>query len=371
MKTKNLAALAGAAAVLGGLAFWSSQSKQLKPATSVGKPVLPKVDLSAVAAIEYGAKDAKTVVALKDNGWCVPALFDYPADLTRLRENLLKLTDLKIGHVQRGKKLDDAAVRVDLKDAAGKPLAALRLGDKHQRNAPEGMGGGMFGGGSWPDGRYVAREGSDEVYLVKETLDAFDGDPKAWVDTQILNVPSAELTSFTLARGDAKTVLTRQDGTLKIDGLGEKEELDTSKTYGVESALGYLSFAGIADPKLTPEELGFATGAVYTAAAKDGTVYTATVGNAAADGNRYARFAVAFTPTGTNETVNAELKKKAEDLQGKLAPWTYLVAASTADNMGRTRADLVKAKEEPKAEQTPPGPATETAEPAAPQPVNE
>lgn len=351
MTNKKLIILAAAAAVLVALAYLSSSSKKMKAPSLVGKPVVKKFDISAVARIEAGPAAKKLVLASTDAGWVIESLYGYPADITKIRENLLKLVDLKAGHVASGKKLD-APILVDLQNADGKSLATLRLGDKHMRQPTGEMA--QFGGGGYPDGRYVAADGSDTVVLVKDSLDAFDGDVKSWTDTQIASVPSADVTAAEMTR-DGKTVkLAKKDGTWTLDGLGAKEELDTSKTYSLESALSYLNFNAVVDPALSDEQLGLTTGAVFTVALKNGERYTAKIGGVAEGGtDRYIRLNAAFKPVGTNETENAELTKKVDAFNAKSGKWAYAISSYNAENMTKGRADFVKPKEEPKEEEAP------------------
>ncbi|MDD2455544.1 MAG: DUF4340 domain-containing protein [Kiritimatiellae bacterium] len=350
MTNKKLISLTAAAAVLVALAYFSSSSRKVKAPSQVGKPVLPQIDLSEVARIETGLPDSpKLVIESSDSGWVIKSLFGYPADIAKIRANLLALKDLKTGHVASGKKLDSPTL-VDLQDASGKSLAALRLGDKHMRQPAGEMA--QYGGGGYASGRYVAAAGSDTVVLVKETLEAFDGDPKSWTETQISSVPSADVTAIELA-GQGKTLkLQKKDGQWSLDGLGEKEEFDTSKSYSLESALSYLNFNNILDPALSDEELGMTTGSVYKVFLKNGESYTAKIGNAMDGTDKAFRISAAFTPTGTNETENAEITKKVDEFNAKAAKWTYAISSYSADNMTKKRADLVKAKEEPKKEET-------------------
>ncbi|HNX33364.1 MAG TPA: DUF4340 domain-containing protein [Kiritimatiellia bacterium] len=351
MTNKKLIALTAVAAVLVGLAYLSSSSKKVKTPSLVGKPVLSDFDLSEVAKIEAGATGGKKLMLEStDAGWVIKSLFGYPADIAKIRENLLKIKDLKVGHVAAGKKLDNPLI-VDLQNAAGKSLATLRLGDKHMRQ-PAGETA-QFGGGGYPDGRYVSAAGSDAVVLVKESLEAFDGDPKSWTDTQIASVPAADITAIDLANSGKAVKLSKKDGAWTLDGLGAKEEFDTSKSYGIESALNYLNFNTVVDPALTDEKLGISTGSVFKVTLKNGESYTAKIGAAAEGGtDRYFKISAAFSAVGTNATENAALAKKVEAFNAKAGKWAYTIASYGAENMTKARSDLVKAKEEPKKEET-------------------
>ena len=347
MTQKNLITLGIVAAALAGTAYFTSSSKKMKAPSLVGKPVLQAFDLSEIAKIEAGANDGKKLVlASTDDGWSIQSLYGYPADIAKIRENLLKLKDLKAGHVASGKKLENPGL-IDLQNAAGKSLATLRLGEKHIRQPSGEMA--QFGGGGYPDGRYVAGDGSDTVVLVKETLEAFDGDPKSWTDSQIVAVTSSDVTAIELTRDGNTASLAKKDGAWTLDGLGEKEEFDTSKSYGVESALSYLHFNTVADPALTEEQLGMATGAVFKVSLKTGESYTAKIGQTAeGTSDRYFKISAAFSPASTNATENASLEKKVADFNVKSGKWTYTIASYSADNMTKIRADFVKTKEAPK-----------------------
>ena len=341
MTTKNLVILGAVAAVLGGAAYFCNSGRRMKAPSVNGKPVLPAFDVSEVARVEIGGAK-KLTLAASDKGWTVETLFGYPADITKIRENLLKLKDLTVGQTAKGQKIDPGTPG-ELKDAKGKVLASTTLGGQHM-SKPKGQAA-QFGGGGYPDGRYV--KFGDGVVLVKETLDAFDGDPKKWCESRICSVPSSDVKAVTYAKGGETVKLTRKDSKWTLEGLGPKEELDTSKTYSLDSALSYLDFNGVADPKKPEAEFGFATGAVYTVALKDGKTYTAKVGGASGS-DRYFKVSAAFSPVGTNATENAKLEKEVNDFNEGTGKWTYMISSYSADSMSKARKDLVKAKEEPK-----------------------
>ena len=168
MTTKQLAILLGAAAVLGGAALCLSSGSKPSGAKLNGKAIFPKLDISQVARVELGDK---LKLASGEKGWTVETYHNYPADHAKLTENLLKLTELKVGQVSRGKKIENADV-LTLKDASGKEVASLPLGEKHAK---------------WGHGRYATFEG--ETVLVSDSLDAFGTDGKSWVETKIVDTP--------------------------------------------------------------------------------------------------------------------------------------------------------------------------------------
>ena len=158
MTTKQLAILLGAAAVLGGAALCLSSGSKPSGAKLNGKAIFPKLDISQVARVELGDK---LKLASGEKGWTVETYHNYPADHAKLTENLLKLTELKVGQVSRGKKIENADV-LTLKDASGKEVASLPLGEKHAK---------------WGHGRYATFEGETGT------------DGKSWVETKIVDTP--------------------------------------------------------------------------------------------------------------------------------------------------------------------------------------
>lgn len=357
MKTKNLAILAIVAAALVAVAkFTSDGGRAKKPAVS-GEPVFPALDAGAVAAMEISGGAGTVRVELGDYGWAVTNAFGYPADIVRLREAILALADLKIGHRQPDMSIDSSsAASVALFAADGAPLAKLLLGGSRESAQQEQTPYGMMGGGA--DGRYIAREGSPDVFLVKENLSEFAADPKQWIDSQLLSVQASEVARIVLTAPDGATVaFDRSSGKLEMEGLADGEEFDSSKSYGLESAFAYLRLADVADPALDDAATGLADGtaSLFAVTTGDGVTYSARVGAEAPGGaGRYARLAI---DPGTN-AVPAELAAKSALFQR----FTYVIPSYFAQNLTRTRADLVK--EAPAPAEEPPAEAAPAEEPA-------
>lgn len=353
---KKLLILVVAAGALLGAAFLLKGRSQKTPSL-VGRKILPAFNVSDVARVEIAGAKSLALSSAEGTGWTVDALHGYPADANKIKEALFKLKELKAGQPASG--ISNAApTTVVLKDAGGKELAKLTMGEQH-RSAPRGEMA-QFGGG-YPDGRYVTLDGT--TVIVNDALDAFDGDPKKWVDTKIGGITASDVTAVTYTKGKESVKLTRKNGTWNLEGLGPKEELDTSKTYSLDSALSYLNFSDVVDPKKTEAELGFATGAVYTATLKNGITYTAKIGNKIGSDNAF-KVSAAFKAVGTNATENAACEKTVKDFNDNVGKWTYTISSYSAESMSKTRKDLVKAKEEPKKEEAEPAPAP-AAKPAA------
>lgn len=219
MKSKNIVILAVVAAGLAGVAYMLGGNSRPSGAKLNGKSILPGLDISKIARIDCG----KLALASKDTGWVVESYQDYPADQSKLAENLLALTELKVGQTARGRKMAETAL-LSLKGTDGREIASVTLGEKHPK---------------WGHGRYLGFEG--ETVLVTDTLDAYDGDPKRWIDTKIVDNPR-------------------------------------------------ISFNKLADSEATEADFGFATGIVAKVEIAGNTNRVMTIGNPVKDGSgRYVK----------------------------------------------------------------------------------
>ena len=175
MTTKNLVILGGAAAVLVVAACLTGGKGKTRGPQLNGERLVGNFDLSEVASVEIG--DAVKLVSGAD-GWTVPALQDYPVDTAKLNRSLLKLQEIKVGQVAHGRALGKE-LPVVVRAADGRELAALTLGDRHEK---------------WDRGRYAAYKG--ETVLVGDRLDEFDTDPQTWCDTKIVDTPYVRFSSL-------------------------------------------------------------------------------------------------------------------------------------------------------------------------------
>ena len=216
MKFKTLLVLVLAAAGLAYLAYYMGAGPKKRAASAVGKKVMAEYNGDALARIEVG--DGLVIAADKDGSWKIKTMQDYPADVAKVRDNLMKLNDLKVGNTARGKTIEKKT-RVSLKDDSGKELASVTLGEPHE---------------NWSLGRYVEFDG--QPVLVSDRLDAFDGDPKKWCETKIVDDP-------------------------------------------------WISFNSLADASLKDDVLGFSTGVVAKVTIAGDTNRVATVGNVVKGGS--------------------------------------------------------------------------------------
>ncbi len=219
MSTKKLLTLVALAVVLAVAAYYLNGGSRPTAPQLNGRKILPDIPLADVARVEAG----DVAIAATDDGWVIESMQNYPADRAKIIANLQKLQDMKVGQVARGRSLSERT-QVVLRDAAGKELASVVLGETHPK---------------WGFGRYAEFEG--ETVLVGDMLEAFDGDPKRWCETKIVDSP-------------------------------------------------WISFSSLAEPGIDDAVTGFSTGVVATVTIGEDTNSVVTVGNELPGGaGRYLR----------------------------------------------------------------------------------
>lgn len=390
MKGKNLLILVLLAVALAALAVLTSRKEKELAPDLLGRYVLPNLPVNDIEKIVVYSEQSTVTVTRVDNVWLSPDKFNYPVDFGKVRECLLKLAELRIGQMVQvdnderselkiisplGELPSDShgiGTLVELRGKGDKKLASLLVGDTHQRKT---QGRGISFGG-YPDGHYVSPDNGGTIYLITETLDDLPRDVKNWLDTNLVNVPSSDIKEVTISGPRRDTVrLTRKKdgGGLDVEGLSAKEETDSSKLQGIESALSYLRFDDIADPSITEKELDMGKPVIFKALTQKNEVYTVNIGGSPeGSNNRYVRIEVALekpdkpvlpaaetegkkkdSPQDTEKKQadeRKELEIKIKALNENLRKWTYLMASYKTDSMTATRNDLVKEKEKKKEE---------------------
>lgn len=156
------------AVTLGAIAYFTGRTSRPASARLNGEKVLPTLDISRIASIDVGER---LQVVSEPDGWKLKSMQNYPADNSKIAENLLKLAELKVGQSVRGKKMEKSEKLV-LKDAGGAVLHELNFGEKHPK---------------WGHGRYAEYKG--ESVLLSDALDCLDGEIRSWCDTKITDEP--------------------------------------------------------------------------------------------------------------------------------------------------------------------------------------
>jgi len=394
MKAKHLLILFVLAAGMAVLAYVTSRRPEAVTPDRVGRRVFPELPVNEIRRLCVTSPGSTATVARVGDRWVCFERFNYPADFVKVKEALLALADLKVGQVVRieperrdelgllpppgpaGDGADARGTRVEVFAEDGHVVASLLLGKEHVRQ-PDGAPAGFRGS---PDGRYVSTGPGGDVYRISDALQVFSDRPTDWIDAELLNVPGADVRRITITGPDREPVnlIRGEDGSLRLAGLAGDEEADSSKLYGVESALSYLRFTDVVDPATTDEELGMAQPTVFQATTTQDVQYTVWIGGSPeASDDRSIRIGVALAaaapPAGATDAEQpgaAEEGETGEDkgvdpeeilrLNDQLSKWTYAIPSYKAEALTRSRADLLKKKAE---EEETDGETEETAEP--------
>ncbi len=393
MNRKQLTLLIVLGVVLGGLGYWVYNKKaagyERGTATSEeGAKLLKGLPANAIRdvtqlTIKQGTNEVN--LAVQGERWTVNERGGYPANFNNISDTVRKFWDLKVARaVDVGpsrlpslKLTKTDGTLVDLKDAQGKSIAAITLGMQTSKEAREDS---QFGGGSFPNGRYVMR-GDDvkTVALVSDPL-SVEAKPEDWLNKDWFKVERIKSVSVVTTNATNNWKLTREtDGAeWKLADAKAGEATDPSKTSGLNWLLSSPSFNDVmVDPK--PESTGLDKPTVATLETLDGFSYTLKIGkpvggedsaNHALQVSVSANLPKERTP-GKDEKpedkdkLDKEFAAKQKPLEEKLKnekafeKWTYIVPKFTLETLLKDRKDfLAEKKEEPKKDEAKPADGT-------------
>ncbi len=303
-----------------------------------GTPVLPgmasRLDEVGRVAFVHGAQ--RTTIAHLGPDWVVEEKGSYPADPVKVRQALLGLGDLTL--VEPKTKKPDLYPRLEVEDADKKDAKSTLITVSDDKNSLLGeiIAGKRkvdeLGGGN--DGIYVRKPGSAQSWLARGTLDV-TGDPIAWLDKKLLDVPADQVKSVTLAAADGQTLgFTRtkagEDFALTTPPPAGKKIKQDNPLNEPAGALAGLELADVEPAKgvAVPKD-GVATARYETF---DGLVVTVALFNL--DGHDWAR----IDASGTGDAA-----KKAGELEAKLEPWLFGLPSFKTKQLQTKLDDVVEA----------------------------
>jgi hypothetical protein len=396
MNRKQLTLLIVLGVVLGGLGYWVYNKKEAgyergTAATEEGTKLLKGLPANAIRdvsqlTIKQGTNEVN--LAVQGERWTVKERGGYPANFNNISDTVRKFWDLKVARaVEVGpsrlpslKLTKTDGTLVDLKDAQGKSIAAITLGMQTSKEAREDS---QFGGGSFPNGRYVMLgDNVKTVALVSDPL-SVEAKPEDWLNKDWFKVERIKSVSVVTTNATNNWKLTREtDGAeWKLADAKAGESADSSKTSGLNWLLSSPSFNDvIVDPK--PETTGLDKPTVATLETLDGFSYTLKIGKPVG-GEENANHALQVSVSANlpkertpgkddkpedKDKLDKEFAAKQKPLEEKLKnekafeKWTYVVPKYTLETLLKDRKDfLAEKKEEPKKDEAKPGEAPKPA----------
>lgn len=381
MTRKNFLVLAAILAVLAGAGYWVkwSENREWKATDArAGQSLLPALKAAEVAGMKIVSPSGTVTLAQAEEGWVVRERADFPADVEKIRELMVKLVELKQVQVEAlaenlraryglaepkpGQGSDaakDAGIVLELSDKAGKSLARLVLGRTlTKRTEPQAPGQPA---GEVPTGRYVAGAEAGVVVVVSDPLVNVDAKVESWLSKDVFRVERARTVESFTPDGRQRWAFQRDNENAEWKALGGGDQPDNNKVQDIISSLIYVSLADVTDPS----RAGFAKGTRVKVVTFDDIQYDITIGEQAGDDRWHLKFSVKGEPSKSRAAPkgeSAEDKEKADtafeenrkrlakklEAEKRLEAWTYLVNKTTVDPLLRERAQFMPERKDTK-----------------------
>jgi hypothetical protein len=372
MNRKQFLILVAVLVVLGGAGLaiiWQDISAYRASGARIGAKLLPDLKLADVAEIRLQDAKQQVTLARTEKGWVVQERGGYPASFQDISDFLIKLVELKvtqseqvgasllprIGLAEPGNK-EGAGTLIEMKDAAGKPLARLIIGKTVLKKDP--MNPLPAAKDGVPAGRYVLPPNAgDTVVVVSDPLSAVNAAPGRWLSRDFFKADRIR----TLAVGPEGAApgwkITRAEewGQWKFAGGGE---LNASAAVGAVNKLGSLGFDDVAtNAKAEPADRPM----VAVAETFDNLVYRLKAAKRKSSNDYLVNVSVSGEPAKARVPEKGEKKEDAEKrnkefaesrkrlmeriaAEQALAKWTYVVSAREVEPLLATRADMTARK---------------------------
>ena len=301
MNARVAAILVVLLAVLGGGALLYQQQERARRPENVGtlgQTLFKELKAADIAAITIAEPNATLTLKRQEERWVIAERADFPADLSRVREFVLKAIGLKVGQSEPlGEKdrarlnLDASGTKIEFQGSDGKPLGVLTVGRKYFKREVENPDKAI------PDGRFVGLPGEPgTAYLVGDPLTQATVKTAEWIDRSSFQVEKVKTLQVRYPEGEAWRIDRPADNAeWKLAGAKPGEKIDISRANAASYSLSLLELADVAPKGATTDVAmsGLDRPVLIEATTLEGAVYSIKVGKLA--GND---FYVTFTASG-------------------------------------------------------------------------
>jgi hypothetical protein len=191
MSRQRLIVLLIAALVAISGALYLSTQRNL-PRDVHGKPLWPALasELDTVTSLSVlkGGTTPSVTVHKQGQEWTVAERANYPADVPKLRRLLLALSDAKIREEKTSNPANYSIIGVEDPTKPGATGTQIDLAAKDGKH-------GLIVGKSVAGGNFVRRAGENTSYVVEPEI-SFEAEPRYWIDTALLDIPSDKIQSI-------------------------------------------------------------------------------------------------------------------------------------------------------------------------------
>lgn len=336
-------------AVLGGGALlyrYQERSERPDNAGKLGQNLFKDLKASEVASIRIVEPKSTLTVRRKDESWVLAERGDFPADVAKVREFVVKALTLKVGQSEPiGEKdrarlnLDDSGMQVEFASADGKALSKLIVGKKYFKREVDNPEKARA------DGRFVALPGDAKtVYVVSDPMTQASTRSAEWIDKSSFQVEKVKTLEVRFPYGGNWRIERDGDNAQwRLAGARAGEKLDVSRANAASYSLSLLELADVApkDAKLEePTEIEATT--------LDGLAYSIKVGKLQTDS-----YPVSFSSSGTlrKDDKDAERLKKLEERRPReqlLSKYVLLIPKSKLEDTLKKRGELLEKKDDTK-----------------------
>jgi hypothetical protein len=341
-------------AILGGGALvYQHQTSAERPGNvaTLGKPLLPDLKAADIATIRITEPKATLTLQRKENGWVIAERRGFPADVSKVRDFVIKVLELKVGQSEPiGDKdrarlnVDASGTQVEFSGADGKSLGKLTVGKKYFRRDVENPDKAAA------DGRFVVVPASSVVYIVSDPLTQASARTADWIDRQSFQVEKVKTLELKKPDGEAwKLERTGDNADWKLTPIKPGEKVDTGNANAATYSLSLLELADVAPDDA--KDTGLDKPTVLSATTFDGLAYEIQVGRLDGD-NYFVRFSSSGSvPEEKSAPSSDERIKKLRERQPReklLSEHVLLIPKSKLADTLKARADLLEKKPDAK-----------------------
>jgi hypothetical protein len=248
MTRHTLIKLAVGTAVAVALALWAGSTRGPTGETAgIGQPLIQGLtaainDVTRLRVVEAGDKPAVTLVRDQD-GWHVAERSDYPADVARVRETLIKLAEATLIEAKTANPERHAALGVE--DVAKPDAKGLRV--EIDGKLPAKIVVGTFS--TQGNGTFVRRNDEAQSWLAKGNL-VVDRNVSNWLAKDIVDIASDRVMRVEIVRGGASFAVAKESPeqtSFSVEHLPAGRELVSEyEANGIGSVLAGLKFDDVA-----------------------------------------------------------------------------------------------------------------------------
>jgi hypothetical protein len=325
-------------AVLGGAALvFQHQERARRPDNvgTLGRTLFKDLKAADIASIRITDPKATLTLQRKDDGWTIAERAGFPADVSKVREFVLKTIGLKVGQSEPlGEKdrvrlnLDASGTRVAFVGADGKELGVFTVGRKYFKREVDNPDKAIA------DGRFVSVLGEAKTaYLVADPLPQASAQSAEWIDRASFQVEKVKTLEVRYPAGGGWRIERAGDNAeWKLAGAAAGEKLDISRANAASYSLSLLELADVAGKDAT--DTGLDKPVLVNATTLAGASYAIKVGKLTGD-----NYPVTFTASGIKpDDKNAERTK----LQSQ---HVLLIPKSKLEDTLKPRAELLEKKD--------------------------